>query len=122
MQDVTLWRGAWDERIASGALRNGYCSESRRWVYPLGSFFLGAKCMRQPVPCIAVRHTITHNHSVIDDVHFVGTTEVPGLGTRETENDAKRPHCGIGLPMKRCSEMRNDLKRPYCGAGHPMKR
>ena len=39
------------------------------------------KCMRQPVPPIAARHTIAHNHSVTDDVLVVGTTEVPGLGT-----------------------------------------
>ena len=36
--------------------------------------------MRQPVPRIAARHTITHNHSVTDDVRVVGTAEVPGLG------------------------------------------
>ena len=76
-----LRRGLWDERIASGALRSGYCSEIRRWVYPLGSFFLGAKCMRQLVPRIATRDTITHKHSMTDDVRVVGTTEVPGLGT-----------------------------------------
>ena len=64
----TLRRGLWDERSASSALRSGYC-ESQRWAYPIGSFFLGAKCMRQPVPRIAARDTITH------------TTEVLGLGT-----------------------------------------
>ena len=75
----TLRRELWDDRSASGALRSGYCSEPRRWVYPLGSFFLGAKCMRQPVPRIAARDTITHNHT--DDVRVVGITEVPGWGT-----------------------------------------
>ena len=39
----TLRRGLWDERSASSALRGGYCSESHRWVYPVGSFFLGCK-------------------------------------------------------------------------------
>ena len=37
--------------------------------------------MRQLVPRIAARHTITRNHMVTDDVRVVGTAEVPGLGT-----------------------------------------
>ena len=77
----TLHLGLWDEHSASSALRSGYCSESRRWVYALGSFFLGAKYMRQPFPRIAARDTITRNHSVTDDVRVVGTTKCLGLGT-----------------------------------------
>ena len=39
--------------------------------FPKVGLFLGAKCMRQAVLRTAARHTITHNHSVTDNVLVV---------------------------------------------------